>query len=1087
MSKEHFIFQKLAFFIRKFYLNELIKGSIFFIGLGILYFIFTFLIEYFLWFKPFGRLLLFWLFVLIEIFLLIRFIIYPLSRLLQFKKGIDFQQASLIIGNHFPEVGDKLLNFLQLTQSSQQSELLVASIEQKALDLQPIPFSNAIHFSQNKKYLPLLLVPFLIIFLFYGSGNSAIVSESFTRILHYNQTFTPPAPFQFIVLNPSLQTEQNSDFHLKIKVQGKIIPEKVAVHIGNESYFMESSSTGYFDFVFPQVTHSTSFYLKANTVVSSDFTLVLVPKPSITNFDMRFLFPSYINKKPEILKATGNGIVPEGTKVIWYLTTESTDDVFLKAANTSSQFLKTNSQFIFSKTIFQTFDYQIITSNSVSKQSDKLSYKLVVIKDQFPTIQASFAPEKLQLGSNYIVGQVSDDYGLSKLQVVYYPKDNPKKQKKASLPLSSTSFSKFVFRFPGTLAIDEGTTYEYFFEVFDNDALHHFKSSQSSRFSSRIATTEEKENSSLEQQKNSIQGLQKSIKSQDKQNADLDKLKKLGKEKNTFEYKEQLKVSDFLSKQKQAELSMQQFAEKIKETLNNFQANKKDPTKENLEDRLEKAIKESDKNQKLLDELQQLNTKINAEDLMQKLDNFKQQSKNQVKSLAQLLELTKKFYVEKKAQQIADKLDKLSNKQDQLSSSPKENSVEEQKNINESFDKIKNELSDLKKDNSGLKSPLDMPKDNAKENQIQNDLQKALEDLKKDSPSKAQSKQQSAARQMKSLSKQLKEDLASSEQEQLQEDVAMLRQITDNLLAFSTTQEKILKQFKNTKTGAPSFTKNIKIQQNLKQQFKHIDDSLFALSLRNPKIADDITKSVGNVDYNITNAIESLTNSQFNKGVSHQQYVVSEANKLADKLSDILFGMQMSLSGSSNGKPKPGQGQGMQLSDIIKKQEGITEKMKAGLTGSKKQEQGSEKSKGKGNDGEGEAEALMQIVKEQRNLRERLENELNKQGMTNAKQAVLNQMQQLEKQLLNKGFKNESIQKSLGLQQELLKLKNALQEQGQDTQRQSEVNRSQFANPDLALPKPLTDYINSIEILNRQSLPLRPQYNTKVKKYFNNK
>jgi uncharacterized protein Smg (DUF494 family) len=93
-------------------------------------------------------------------------------------------------------------------------------------------------------------------------------------------------------------------------------------------------------------------------------------------------------------------------------------------------------------------------------------------------------------------------------------------------------------------------------------------------------------------------------------------------------------------------------------------------------------------------------------------------------------------------------------------------------------------------------------------------------------------------------------------------------------------------------------------------------------------------------------------------------------------------------------------------------------------------------------------------------------------------------MKSLEKQLLNKGFKNETLQKSLHLKQELLKLNTALQQQGQENKRQSEVNKKEFNNRATALPRILTDYLNSIEILNRQSLPLRSNFNQKVEKYF---
>ena len=137
------IYHKLEAFIKKFYTNELLKGLIFFIGLGLLYLLFTLFVEYFLWLKPTGRTFLFWTFIFVELFLLFRFILFPVFKLFKLQKGINYEEASAIIGNHFTEVSDKLTNFLQLADSDNhqnKSELLLASIEQKAKSLQPVPF-----------------------------------------------------------------------------------------------------------------------------------------------------------------------------------------------------------------------------------------------------------------------------------------------------------------------------------------------------------------------------------------------------------------------------------------------------------------------------------------------------------------------------------------------------------------------------------------------------------------------------------------------------------------------------------------------------------------------------------------------------------------------------------------------------------------------------------------------------------------------------------------------------------------------------------------------------------------------------------
>ena len=1098
MEQSKFIYQKLELFIRKFYTNELIRGIIFFVGLGLLYFLFTLFVEYFLWLKPMGRTVLFWTFIGVEIILLFRFILFAIFKLFRLQKGIDYNQASSIIGNHFTEVKDKLTNFLQLSNDENQTELLLASIEQKANSLKPIPFGNAINFRSNRKYLPLAILPIVFFAFFYVSGNSKILSQSLNRVVNFQEQFLPPAPFQFVMLNSKLQTEQNKDFIIRIITEGKIVPENVMIFIGDESYFMEKTKAGEFQYRIEKPISNVSFHVEANAVSSSDYELDVVAVPSIANFEMQLNFPSYLNKKPEIIKGNGNAIIPEGTRVSWKINTQATQNVNWKDLSFTFTFSKSENTFTFSKNIFQNTEYQILTSNAKVKNYEKLNYQISVIKDQFPTINVNNAPDSLKIDKNYVLGQISDDYGLSKLQVVYYPKNIPGAVKRGSIVVKSKLYDQFVFAFPSSLPVEQGVSYEYYFEVFDNDAIHNFKSTKSSVFSNRIATDEEKEDQDFQQQNDNINSLEKSLKNQDKQISELDKLQKSGKEKENLEFKDQQKINDFIKRQNQHDKMMQEFAEKMKENLDKSKTDKKDELKEELQKRLDNVDKDLEKNKKLLEELKELNEKIQQEDLMEKMDKFKQNAKNQSKSLEQLVELTKKYYVQKKAQQLKEKLDVLSERQDNLSNTDKENNKENQDEINKEFDKIQDELQDLDNENKELKKPLDIPNDKEEQKSIDEDLKKASDELQKDKKANAKPKQKSAAKKMKQMSQKMEEAMDQGEMEQLEEDVAMLRQVLDNLLAFSFSQEDLMAKFKSAKIGSPAFNKNLKIQQDLKLQFKHIDDSLFAMSLRNPKIGENISKEIGNASYNLDRSLETLADAQVPKGVSHQQYTVSSANKLADFLSDILNNMQMSMSGEGSGKPKPGQGEGMQLPDIIKKQDGLAEKIKEGMKKGQKPGEGKEGNKGKegkekgvegenGEDGEGDAQAIMEIYKEQKQLRESLQNELNKQGIGGSGQNALEQMKQIEKQLLNKGFKNETLQKILNVKHELLKLNTAIQQQGQENKRQSEINKKEFSNQSKPLPPALLDYLNSIEILNRQSLPLRTNFNQKVQEYFNKK
>ena len=117
--------KKLHSFILKYYKNEIIKGSILFLAIGLLYFLITLLVEYFFWLKPLGRTILFWIFILVEVGLCFRLIIIPLLKFLGIKKGISQDEASLILGKHFKEIDDKLVNLLQLNRNEELSELVL--------------------------------------------------------------------------------------------------------------------------------------------------------------------------------------------------------------------------------------------------------------------------------------------------------------------------------------------------------------------------------------------------------------------------------------------------------------------------------------------------------------------------------------------------------------------------------------------------------------------------------------------------------------------------------------------------------------------------------------------------------------------------------------------------------------------------------------------------------------------------------------------------------------------------------------------------------------------------------------------------
>ena len=93
-------------------------------------------------------------------------------------------------------------------------------------------------------------------------------------------------------------------------------------------------------------------------------------------------------------------------------------------------------------------------------------------------------------------------------------------------------------------------------------------------------------------------------------------------------------------------------------------------------------------------------------------------------------------------------------------------------------------------------------------------------------------------------------------------------------------------------------------------------------------------------------------------------------------------------------------------------------------------------------------------------------------------------MEDVELDLLNKGFTRQTLEKMMRLKHQLLKLENATFQQGEDTKRKSETNKKEFnTTTNSQIPK-ARQYFQTTEILNRQALPLRQVYKKKVQQYF---
>jgi len=1086
MSNFTAIQHKLKGFISRYYENELIKGLILFSSFGLLYFIITLFIEYFFWLPPKARIILFFAFILVEMVLLIKFIAIPISKLFGFQKGISLSQASKIIGRHFPEIDDKLLNVLQLSKKSDQSELLMASIEQKSILLRPVIFKRAIDFRSNLKYLKYLLIPLLIWIATFLSGNSSIFNESLNRVVHYQTAYEPPAPFKFRIINDDLTIVEGGSLGLMVETVGDLVPENAHIHYNKENYLLKEQNQGLFVFDFKNVKENLIFYLEGNGVTSKNYEIIVIKTPMVIGFEMFLNYPLYTGKKDEIIKNTGYGIVPEGTVVTWNINTLETDSLKFISNKTYPFVQESKGRFSLKKQIKQSVNYQITTSNEKLDDYEKLNYTIEVIKDEYPKIEVKSDIDSISRGPVQFAGQLIDDYGLTKLNLVYYNSEEKDSVMRHFIEIRQSTFDEFYYIFsPAKLGIKEGVAYELYFEIFDNDAINGSKSVKSEIFYYYNKTKQEITDELLREQQKNLEDFNKTSKSSEKLSEDYDEFSKKLKNKSDINWNDRKELDQFLKRQEQYQKMIEDQTEKLKTNLEEQELNSEEKSinqrKEELKERIEEA-QELQKKNDILEQLKKMSEKLDKEGMLEKLEKITQENRQKKKTLERLLEMTKRFFVEKKAIQISHKLDTLAEKQNKLPSL-NHNETKEQKKLNSEFEEIEKDFKQLQKENQNLFQPMDFPDTRSDQEGIKNAMKKATEALEKQDSEQGEKNQsednngdkkaslpfqKSAAVKMKQLSQKMNGAMEAMQGESISENIDDLRAIVENLLTFSFDQEELMISMENVDAAHAEFPVKLKNQQLLKEYFEHIDDSLYTLSLRLQKMSTNIQKHLTEAHYNLDRSLVNIAENKIREGRSNQQYTMTAANNLADMLGNLLNSLQNPGTGSGEGDPKDG------MPDIIKKQKGLSKQLQEGIQ------------KGKQNGGKEQMSGEQyRIYQEQNMLRQALKEMMGSKGSKDVQgENALKKMEELEKILLDKGFTNEVLQQMLRLEHELLKLEKATLEEGRDNKRESNTGRDLRLSKDLPKIKGGKLYFSTMEILDREPLLLKINYKKKVQEYF---
>jgi len=1098
MSAPNKLIEKIEDFTRKYYLNRLIQGVLVGAVLWIVFYLLINGLEYFSWFPPKGRFVLFLFLLAGSAFVLVYHFLIPLVNLIRFRKKMSVEQASVLIGKFFPEIKDKLLNTIQLSNQATtdaDNALLAATIEQRSARLSPVHFSDAVDLRGNLKYLGiffglLLLLIALMVFM------PSFAVQPTQRIVNYEQHFEKPLPYQVEIEQDNIKTTQGQEVKFNIHVTGDRIPDAFYVKSELGQQLMTRGSANDFSYTFKNLFNDLTFNVTGGEYNSRPLHITVHPNPTLLSYRCELRYPAYIHRSNETMEAKTRLIVPQGTQLTFSFTTRDTEQMTVSRDSLTTDLTAQDDVFEYQFVAAQSTKFEVQVQNAWNGDIDPLPFSIDVLPDAYPDIRIESFDEQLSTDV-YYSGLVTDDYGFSKLTFNCLVKEPVEKTivKTVPLDLKQTRTSFFYSFNMDSLGIMPGQNMEVFFVIWDNDGFHGPKSKRSETFTYYKPSESALDSIADQQSEDIMERLSEKSEEANKLQDDIEKMLQDLIQKKDLDWSDKEKMKELLEKQQQMQEEWNQLQQE-QEQLADFMK-QHDIANEDLlrkQEQINKLFDEviPEELQKLMEQIDKLLEEMPREQMQQMIQSIKQNNQSMQDLLDRNLALLEQLKMEKDLTDLANKLDKLgeelknqsSENQDQAGEKGDEKSAEEAK---EEFDKMMDELDELLEKNKDLQEPFDMEKDEEMEQSIDKDLDNAMQNEQKDQQQKSQQNKQSAGEKMQQMANNMMQQMMMGGMEQMAEDAQLTRVLLENVVHASHEQEALMTEIGSMRSDDPSLVQKIIAQKEIADNFIMVRDSLHNMALRQPMIQNFVFDELHTIENQTENAMKQLNNLKLAPATRHQQTAMMSMNNLALMLAESLENMENSMSSMGMGMPmqscKNNSGQSSKsMKNMQQLQQQLGQQLKQMQQQMQQQQSGQQMPNSM-------SEQFARMAAEQEMLRQGMQqmlNEMKENGQIgdDGLNEIIKDMEKLEEDLVNKKINQQMIERSKRIESRMLESQKAQEKRDQEEQRKS----NEYKGPHF--DRKIDEYLyeqtlkKNQEFLRSNPVEYAPYYKEKINDYY---
>lgn len=1081
-----------------------------------------------LWMTPFFRSSVLLVVMLGTGIVLFREIAIPIAQFTRLLDGHSEENVARRIGHEFPEIQDRLINLIQLTEGAHSpapEPLIDGAIRTLGERIQGIPFERIATLDRAHRFSRWSLFPILAVVFFAGFAPDAFSGAS-ARLLSPLSDFQPPVPFVIHVTPGDVEIIKGDSIRISVRISGESGPGELSLEMRNEGEVRSqtidigTNDSGNHSYDVLGIRQSLLYRVSGPPILTRWFRVSVVERPLVQSIHVSLTFPAY-SRLPDRSLETNVGDISalHGTRVSIRMTlggsVTSAGNIIFSDGTRFPLDLRGN-QAVVSFQIQSDIHYWIeLQSIDAVSNSAPIRYIVHSIEDANPSI-VFLAPEPESMLTDAVRTDLrvhlSDDYGFSSLRLFYRlagSRFGTPEETFSSMPLPlSHSYTldqeiDFGWDLRSTTSLDPvpGDVIEFYVRVWDNDTIRGHKSAVTDTYSLHfpsLADQYEALDSAEEDAESTLEDLideARDIREQFERLKD-DLLKKPDSDWQDERRLEQLQQSQENLESKVEDLSMQ-----IEEITN--QMNQNDLVSEQtlqLFEELRQVVEEIS-TPELMDALRDLQESLNNMDLnqmQQSLENFEFNERMYQQRLERTLELFKQLRVQKDLEEAARRADDLAKLEDRLAeetarlqneqsseqlSVQKENPdaerlAREQEQASRDMTDLEQKLQETRERMEDLRNaPVERMRNLEEDTQdlrIPDRMKENADQLRQNEFDHARSDQQKMQDQLKSINDQLTRMQQNMQGQQMEMNLAGVRSTLQNVLMLSERQESLRSAVNSMTPDSPRLRESAQKQADLSEGLSVVADSLQSLARELPQMTRSVQKHTGDALREMERSTGTLAERLIPQASGHQKGAMMHLNELALILSDLLN--QMMNSGTSAG--------GMSMQQFMEQMQQLGEQ----------QEQLNKQIQQLLNDAQGNRltsnmlERLRQLGGQQDQIRGDLK-QLSRSRHAQDKSLgnlsrIAEQMLESIEELTRSQITQRTIQRQREILTRLLDASRSLQERGKEKERRSKTGEDiRRSSPDSLSPSEQLEKLRR-DLFKALDSGYAPDFERLIRKYF---